>query len=86
MLADPVKSELMRGHFETLVGQLDRLDFSLILEHNIVDPIAYFTDKMLMLLYQRIEMLRSAAHQDLQLLIRNQLLQVPVNCAETDAR
>jgi len=58
----------------------------LILEHDIVDPIAYFTDKMLMLLYQRIEMLRSAAHQDLQLLIGNQLLQVPVDCAETDAR
>ena len=86
MPADPVKSELMRGHSEPFVGQLDRLDFSLILEHDIVDPIAYFANKMLMLLDQRIEMLRPAAHQDLQLLIRNQLLQVPVNCAETDAR
>ena len=86
MPADPVKSELMRGHFETLVGQLDRLDFSLILEDDIVDPIAYFANKMLMLLDQRVEMLRPAAHQDLQLLIRNQLLQVPIYCAETDAR
>jgi hypothetical protein len=86
MPADPVKSELMRGHSESFVGQLDRLDFSLILEHDVIDPIAYFTNKVLMLLHQRIEMLRSAAHQDLQLLIGNQLLQVPVNCAKADAR
>jgi len=86
MPADPVKSELMRGHFETLVGQLDRLDFSLILEHNIVDPIAHFANKMLMLLDQRVEMLRPSAHQELQLLIRNPLLQVPVYCDGTDAR
>jgi hypothetical protein len=86
MLADPVKSELVRGHSKSFMRQLDRFDVSLILEHDIIDAIAYFANKMLMLLYQRIEMLRSAAHQDLQLLIGHQLLQVPVNCAETDAR
>ena len=86
MPADPVKSELVRGHPKSFVGQLDRFDVSLILEHDIIDPIAYFTNKMLMLLHQRIEMLRPPAHQDLQLLIGNQFLQVPVNCAKTDAR
>lgn len=86
MLADPVKSELVRGHSKSFMRQLDRFDFPLILEHDIVDPIAYFANKMLMLLYQRIEMLRPAAHQDLQLLIGDQFLQVSVNCPETDAR
>lgn len=86
MLAGPVKSELVRGHSKSFMRQLDRFDFPLILEHDIVDPIAYFANKMLMLLYQRIEMLRPAAHQDLQLLIGDQFLQVSVNCPETDAR
>ena len=74
----------MRGDFESLVRQFDGLYFLLIFEHNVIDAIAAFTDEVLVLLHQWIEMLRSAAHQDLQLVIGYQFLQIAIDCAETN--
>jgi len=86
VLAHTVKGQLVRSHFEAFVGQLERLDFFLAVEQDVVDPVAGFADKMLMALDQRIEVLRAPAHEHLQLLIRDQLLQVAIDRPETDVR
>ena len=79
MLTSAVKGELMGSDFESLVRQFDGLDFFLIFEHNVIDAIAAFADEVLVFLHQWIEMLRPAAHQDLQLVIGNQLLQITID-------
>src|SRR5687767_6031386 len=48
--------------------------------------IAAFADEMLVPLHQRIEMLRTPAHQHLKSLIGDQFLQITIDCAETYVR
>ena len=69
MLAGPVEGELVRSHFEALVGQFGWLNFFLIIDQHVIDAIARLANKMLMSFDQRIEMLRTPAHQYLKLLI-----------------
>ena len=76
----------MRGYFKTLVRQFDRLDLSLIVDQHIIDAIAPLANKMLVPLDQRIEVLRTPAHQDLKLFIGHQFLQVAINRPEADVR
>lgn len=86
MLAGAVESELMRSDLEPFVRQLDRFDLSLIIDQDIVYAIALLADKMLVPFDQRVEVLRPTPHQDLQLFIGDEFLQVPINRAKTDAR
>ena len=60
---------MMRGDREAFVRQLGWLDFTLAIDQHVEDLIAPLTDKMLMPFDQRIEMLRAADHQDLQLVV-----------------
>ena len=85
MLADAVKGQLVRSHLEAFVRQLERLDFFLMVDQNVVDPVARLANKVLVPFHQRIEVLRAPAHQDLQLLVRDQLLEVAINRPEADA-
>lgn len=69
MLASPVEGQLVRSHFEALVGQFEWLNFFLIIDQHVIDAIARLANKMLMSFDQRIEMLRTPAHQHLELLV-----------------
>ena len=82
--ADAEERELMRSHFESRVRQLGWFYLFLLIDHDIEYSVAAFANKMLMARDQRIEMLRPAEHQDLQLIVGNQLLQIAVYGAETD--
>ena len=84
MLADTVERELVRGHFESIVGELDRLEFPLLIDHDIEHAVAALANKMLMAREQRIEMLRPPEHQDLQLFIGNQFLQITIDRTQTN--
>lgn len=75
----------MGRYFETLMGQFDGLDVALLINQHVINSITRFADKVLMPFDQGIEMLRTTAHQDLELLVGNQLLQVPINGSETYA-
>ena len=59
----------MRSHFESFIGQLDRCYFFLRIDQHIEYPGAALANEMLVALDQRIEMLRAADHQDLQLVV-----------------
>jgi hypothetical protein len=61
----------MGTHFEALAGKLRRVYRTRRFKENIVHPVAIFTDKMLMALKQRIEMLRTTVHQYLQSVFGN---------------
>ena len=69
MLASAVEGQLVRSHFEALVGQFEWLNFFLIIDQHVVDAVARLANKMLMSFDQRIEMLRTPAHQHLELLV-----------------
>lgn len=69
MLASAVEGQLVRSHFEAFVGQFEWLNFFLIIDQHVVDAVARLANKMLMSFDQRIEMLRTPAHQHLKLLV-----------------
>jgi len=76
----------MGGYLESFVRQFDGSYLFLIIDQHVVNAIAAFTNEMLMPFDQRIEMLRTATHQYLQLSIENEFLQIPIDCAEADGR
>ena len=84
--AGAVEGKLVRGYFKSFVRQFDGLDLSLVVDQDIVNAIALLANKMLVSLDQRIEVLRAATHQYLELFIGDQFLQVAVNRSETDVR
>lgn len=86
VFAQAVKSELVRGYFETFVRQLGRFDLFVTVDQHIENAVATLADEVLMTLNQRIEMLRPAEHQHLQPVVGNQLLQIAIYGAQTDAR
>lgn len=86
MLAGAVESELMRGDLEAGVWEFSRSNFIPGVHQNVKHPAAFLADKMLMPLYQGIEMLRPADHQYLEFLIGNKLLQVSVDGSEAYVR
>src|ERR1041384_7351642 len=45
VLANTVKGQLLRSHFEAFVRQLERLDFLLVVEQDVGDPVAGFPEK-----------------------------------------
>ncbi len=69
MLASAIEGKLVRGYFESLVRQFDGLNLSLVIDQHVVNTITALADKMLVPFDQRIEMLRTPAHQYLKLLI-----------------
>ena len=79
MFAGAVEGGLMGGDLESPVRQSSRLDLVLRVDQNIVYLPALFADKMLVGLDQRVEMLRTPQHQDLELFVRDQFLQVPID-------
>ena len=85
-LAGAVESELMRGDLEAGVWEFSRSNLIPGVHQNVKHPAAFLADKMLMPLYQGIEMLRAADHQYLEFLVGNKLLQVPVDGAEAYVR
>jgi hypothetical protein len=64
-----VEGKLMRGDFKALVRQFDGRDLSLMIDQDIVHAVALLANKMLVALDQRIEVLRTTAHQDLELFV-----------------
>ena len=86
MLAGAIEIGLMGGDFESSVRQSSRRNIVLGLDQNIKYPAALFTDEMLMALDERIEMLRAAQHQYLELFVGDQLLQVTINRTEAHVR
>jgi hypothetical protein len=86
MFAGAVEGGLMGGDLESPVRQSSRLDLVLRVDQNIVYLPALFADKMLVGLDQRVEMLRAPQHQDLELFVRDQFLQVPINRSEAHIR
>jgi len=69
MLAGTVESGLMGRNLESSVRQSSRRDIVLGVDQNIEHPAALFADEMLMALDERIEMLRAAKHQHLELFV-----------------
>ena len=59
----------MGGHFESFIGQLDRCYLFVRIDHEIEYPGAALAKEMLVALDQRVELLRAADHQDLQLVV-----------------
>lgn len=86
MLADTIKRELVGSYFESFVGELDRLDLFLLIDHDIEHAVTALANKMLMARDQRIEMLRPPEDQHLQLVIGNQFLQITIDRTQTDTR
>jgi len=86
MFAGAVEGKLMRGYLEALVRQFDGLDLSLIIDQDIVHAIAALANKMLVALDQRIEVLRTTAHQDLDFFVGDQFLQITINRSQADVR
>ena len=86
MFASAVKGQLMGSYFESLVRQFDGLNLSLVIDQHVVNTITALADKMLVPFDQRIEMLRTPAHQYLKLLIGDQFLQIAVNRSKTNIR
>ena len=86
MLASAIEGKLVRGYFESLVRQFDGLNLSLVIDQHVVNTITALADKMLVPFDQRIEMLRTPAHQYLKLLIGDQFLQIAVNRSKTNIR
>jgi hypothetical protein len=86
MFAGAVEGGLMGGDLESPVRQSSRLDLVLRVDQNIVYLPALFADKMLVGLDQRVEMLRAPQHQDLELFVRDQFLQVPIDGSEAHIR
>jgi hypothetical protein len=70
--------------FESPVRKSSRLDLVLRIDQNVIYLAALFTDKMLVALDQRIEMLRAPEHQHLELFVCNQFLQVAIDCSEAN--
>jgi hypothetical protein len=83
MFAGAVEGGLMGGDLESPVRQSSRLDLVLRVDRI---PAALFADKMLVGLDQRVEMLRAPQHQDLELFVRDQFLQVPIDGSEAHIR
>jgi hypothetical protein len=86
MLAGSVKGELVRGYFKSLVWKFYRLDLPLVIDQDVVHAIAQLADKVLVPLDQRIEVLRTAAHEHLELFVGDQFLQVTINCPKANTR
>jgi hypothetical protein len=86
MFAGAVEGGLMGGDLESPVRQSSRLDLVLRVDQNIVYLPALFADKMLVGLDQRVEMLRPPQHQHLELFVRDQFLQVPIDRSEAHIR
>jgi hypothetical protein len=63
----------MPGDLKPIAWQFDRPYLFLMIDQHIINTIAVFANKMLMLFDQRIEMLRATPHQDLQLLVRKRV-------------
>jgi hypothetical protein len=56
------------------------------IDENIVNAVALLADKVLVVLYEGIEVLRASQCQHLQLPVANKLLQVSIDRSETDVR
>jgi hypothetical protein len=82
MLAGAIESGLMGSDLESSVRKSSRPNLVLCVDQDIEYPAALFTDKMLMALNQRIEMLRASQHENLELCIRDQFLQVAIDGSE----
>jgi hypothetical protein len=54
------------------------------IKNDIVNLIAFFTDEMLMLRYQRVEVLGTPEGQNLQFTVADKLLKVAVDGSQTD--
>lgn len=72
----------MGRNFKSPVRKSSRLDLVLGIHQNIVHLAALFANKMLVALDQRIEMLRASQHQDLELFVCNQFLQIAIDGSE----
>ena len=69
----------MGSYLESLVRQFDGSYLFLIIDQHVVNAIAAFTNEMLMPFDQRIEMLRTATHQYLQLFVSDQFLKITID-------
>lgn len=76
----------MGSHLEALVRQLGGCELIFGVDNDVENAVARFADEMLVLPDQRIEVLGAAENENLQLLFRDELLQVSVHGAQTDAR
>ena len=82
MLAGTIESGLMGSDLESAVRKSSWPNIVLGVDQNIEDPAAFFTNEMLVALDQRVEMLRASQHENLELFIRDQFLQVAIDGSE----
>src|SRR3972149_9117511 len=85
LLAHAVKGQLMRSDLKAGMGQFHRPDLRFRLDQDIENLPAGLANKMLMALGQRVETLRGALYQYLELMVRHEFLQVAIDGPETDA-
>jgi len=78
------KSELVRGNFESVVGEFYGFNFTLLFDEDIVYAIALFTDKMLMPFNERVEMLQASEYQHLELFVNDEFLQISIDGSQAN--
>jgi len=84
MFADTVESELVRGNFESVVGEFYGFNFTLLFDEDIVYAIALFTDEMLMPFNERVEMLQASEYQHLELFVNDEFLQISIDGSQAN--
>jgi len=84
MFADTVESELVRGDFESVVGEFYGFNFTLLFDEDIVYAIALFTDEMLMPFNERVEMSQASEYQHLELFVNDEFLQISIDGSQAN--
>jgi hypothetical protein len=74
----------MGGDFKSVVGKFYRLDFTLLIDKDVVHTAALLANKVLMPMGERVEALRSTQYQHLELFVDYEFLQISVNGSEAD--